>query len=77
MGLERFNSSNNSDLFPQVVEGTKDDGPTKITSDMENLFSNYQSTALNTLRWAWFSDFTAFLCKDYTDNKHLTMTQIA
>ena len=77
MGLEHFNSCNNSDYFPKVVEETKNDGHTRITNDMKDLFSDYQSTARTTLRWAWFTDFTGFLCKDYTDNTHLTMTQVA
>ena len=76
-GLVNFNSCNNSDLFPDVVEGTKNDGPTRITSEMEHLFKDYQSTARTTLRWAWFTDFTGFLCRDYTKNKDLSMTQVA
>lgn len=81
LGLARFNTENNSDLFPQVVEDTKNDFDehvdTRITQDMYPHFKNYQSSAITTLMWAWFADFTGYLCHDYTTNTHLSMTEVA
>jgi len=81
LGLARFNTENNSDLFPQVVEETKNDFDehvdTRVTQDMYKHLKDYQSSALTTFMWAWFADFTGYLCHDYTSNPHLSMTEVA
>ena len=43
----------------------------------EDVFAEYQATARTTLRFAWFTDFTGFMCKQYAHETDMTMAQVS
>lgn len=63
LGIQHFNTVNLAHQFPKAVEKTKNNKIGKITKDQEDVFAEYQATARTTLRFAWFTDFTGFMCK--------------
>lgn len=43
---------------------------------MEPLFKEYQSTARNVQRGAWFFDFVEYILKEYVERKDLSVVQV-